>query len=341
MEIDVILEPDLAPARIAELARVAETLGIRTLWTSNYASSRDPFLSMVPAAMATRRLGIGVLVVSPWEMHPLKIANALLTLNEYATGRAQVVIGGGGEWCGVINSGHERRVRATAETIEIITAAAAGGTVNFAGELYQVRGYRAAWSTHPVPAVYAGASKPQMLRMGASLADGIMMSDVTRHYLADMVAIVRERLFELGRAEGDCRISNFWAWHVKNDRTASMREARRELILRGWLARYHMAPFLTPEECAAVEEKKTSFLRAWTDRSGEIRGVDPALVDKLIENFTFAGDAADIERHVATLREFAAAGLTEVALRLHDDPMAALRMIGERVVPAFRSTSAR
>ncbi|NIX03899.1 MAG: LLM class flavin-dependent oxidoreductase, partial [Gammaproteobacteria bacterium] len=39
---------------------------------------------------------LGVLAVSPFEMHPLKIANAINSLNEIAGGRATVAIGGGG-----------------------------------------------------------------------------------------------------------------------------------------------------------------------------------------------------------------------------------------------------
>src|SRR5690606_28493712 len=160
---------------------------------------------LVPAAAATHRLGMGVLVVSPWEMHPLKIANSLFTLNEYSGGRAQLVVSAGGEWCGVIGSRHPRRVRAAREAIEIIKAAATGEVLNYRGEIYQAYGYRANWLGRPPPLVYAGASKPQMLRMGAKAADGVMMSDVTIHFLPEMVGIVRDRLREVGRAEDNFR----------------------------------------------------------------------------------------------------------------------------------------
>lgn len=337
MDIDVILEPDLPPARIATLAEAAEGYGIRTLWASNYASARDAFMTLVPAAQKTSRIGLGVLVVSPWEMHPLKMANSLLTLNEYCGGRARMVVSAGGEWAGVIGAETARRVRAARETIEIMRGALSGRTVNYQGELYKAYGYNAAWAAaHKPPLLYAGASKAQMLRMGAAVADGVMMSDVTTHYVREMVEIARTARAAT-KHPGDFRISNFWAWHVKKDRAASMKEARRELILRGWLVRYHIAPFMTPEECDLIEKHKPAFLKAWTDRSGEIRGVDPAIVDKLIENFSFAGDPGDIDRHVERLHTFASAGLTEIALRLHDDPMDALALIGERVVPAFRS----
>ena len=176
-----------------------------------------------------------------------------------------------------------------------------------------------------------------MFRMAAATADGLMMSDIPPlSVLDDSMAIIRDALGRREPGAEEFRVSNFWAWHVKQSREQSLLEARRELILRGWLVRYHMAPFLTPQECDLVEAHKQAFLDAYTERSGEIRGVPPELVDKLIRNFCFAGDAGDIDRHIETLGRFRDAGLTEIALRLHDDPMQSLRLIGERVLPALR-----
>ena len=45
MDIDIILEPDLSPHQVAELAVEAERLGIRALWSSNYHFQYDAFLS--------------------------------------------------------------------------------------------------------------------------------------------------------------------------------------------------------------------------------------------------------------------------------------------------------
>lgn len=337
MEIDVILEPDLAPAQIAELGQAAESYGLRCLWASNYSSARDAFMSLVPMAGSTRRIGVGVLVVSPWEMHPLKIANALLTLNEYAKGRAQLVVSAGGEWTGVMGSARPRRVRAARETIEIIKAASRGERLNYEGELYKARGFDAAWAREPAPLVYAGASKPQMFRMAAATADGLMMSDIPPlSVLDESMGIIEDALEQRRAQHNGFRISNFWAWHVKASRERSLAEARRELILRGWLVRYHMEPFLSDEECGLVEANKQAFLDAYNERTGDIRGVPAELVDKLIDNFCFAGDPGDIDRHIDTLRRFRDAGLTEIALRLHDEPMQSLQLIGERVLPALR-----
>src|SRR5512145_2821237 len=98
MRVDVLLEPDQTPTRLTAIAQACEQYGIGTMWLQNYTTRRDPFMSLVPAALATRRVGLGVCVISPWDMHPVKMTNALLTLQEYTQGRAGLVIGGGGEW---------------------------------------------------------------------------------------------------------------------------------------------------------------------------------------------------------------------------------------------------
>ena len=68
MDIDIILEPNVTPAQMAELGIEAERLGIRALWSSNYHCQYDAFLTLAPVAAATSKLIIGPLAVSPWEI---------------------------------------------------------------------------------------------------------------------------------------------------------------------------------------------------------------------------------------------------------------------------------
>ena len=92
MDVDIILEPDLTPTQVAELGRKAESYGIRAVWSSNYFAHWDCFLSLVPLAQSTSKILLGPLAVSPFEMHPLKIANSLLSLNEMCDGRAVIAM---------------------------------------------------------------------------------------------------------------------------------------------------------------------------------------------------------------------------------------------------------
>jgi hypothetical protein len=49
-----------------------------------------------------------------------------------------------------------------------------------------------------------------------------------------------------------------------------------------------------------------------------------------------SGDFGDIEREVERYRKMERAGLTDLALRVFDEPFDALRTIRERVIPHFR-----
>jgi 5,10-methylenetetrahydromethanopterin reductase len=338
MRVDVLLEPDQTAAQLAELAVLAERHGIQTLWLQNYLSCRDPFMSLVPAALATKRVGLGVCVVSPWEMHPVKMANALLTLQEFTGGRAGLVIGGGGEWIARLAIKPVKRVRAVREAIELVRGGVTGTkALTYQGELHKVYGYRPQFGAATPPLVYAGANQPQMLHATVPAADGVMYSDMTRSRIDEAVRLTKQALADKGRSAEGYRISNIWAWHVKTDRAVALREARRELLLRGLLERSYLETFLSAEDCAIVEKTKPVFFKAYRDKSGDLDGVPAHIVDALIANFTFTGTPEEIEPRLEELEVFAKAGVNELCFRLHDEPAAAIRMIGERVIPRFEA----
>ena len=336
MKLDIILEADLKPAEIKELGLLAERYNFRAIWAQNYARARDAFMSMVPVAQATKTIKLGVLIVSPYEMHPLKIANSVLTLNEYAGGRAMVTVGAGGEWPGVMNVGYGKRITGTRETLEIIKGSFQDTALNYDGDVYSARGFVTHWHTDAPPLVYDGASGPQMLRMAAGVADGIMMSDVQPAMLGDRIPALGAALEENGRSIDEFLISNFIAWHVKEDRVVSLKEARRELILRGWLGRDWLEPYISKEEADAIVTNPWPFLKAFRDGTGDIEGVPEHVVEALVEALSLAGDLTDIDRHIERLQQFASAGFTEIALRVHDNPAESIKMIGDRVLPALQ-----
>ncbi len=334
MRVDVLLEPDQTPAQLVELAQLCERSGIQTLWLQNYVSCRDPFMCLVPAALATRRVGLGVCVISPWEMHPVKMANALLTLHEYSNGRAGLVIGGGGEWLARLGIEPVKRVRAVREALELVRGGVSGKALTYPGELHKVYGYAPQFGggSQP-PKVYAAANKPKMIHAAVPAADGVMYSDMTRDRIAETSRQTTQALADKGRSREGYRISNIWAWHVKPEREVALREARRELLLRGLLEDWYLQTFLSPQDCALVQQHKASFFKAYRSRSGVIEGVPARIVDACLANLTFTGTPEEIEPRIGELQAFAAAGVDEICFRLHDDPADAIRLIAERVIP--------
>ena len=333
MEIDIILNEFASPQAAAGLGLMAERYGARGVWASNYGWSRDPFFTLSLLAHQSSRIRLGPMAISPAELHPLKMANLLFSLNELSRGRAMIMVGGGGAVLQSIGKKRERMIRGARECLQILKGASPDKLMNYNGEIYKVWGYQPKWYTDEPPLIYFGSNHPQSRKLSAELADGLITSDFVPALMKEFIASTHADLRAAGRSPADFRISNFWAWHIKKDAAASMAEARRELMLRGWLVDQYFAPFLDPDELRLMRAHEKDFLNAFLRGSPVIENVPDALVTKMIRNISFAGGLDQIEPAIATLRAFAAAGLTEIALRVHDEPADAIRMMRERVAP--------
>jgi len=178
MRIGLILDSRLSASKITELGLLAEQYGVHTIWLASYIDSREPFTNLSQLALRSKHIKLGPIALNPFDTHPIRILSGLLTLNELADGRANVVIGGGGEALQSLNLKPLRRVKAVQECVEILKSISKGNTLNYDGEIFQINNYNPFWVKQSMPKVYVAANKPQMLKMSSKLSDGIMMSDL-------------------------------------------------------------------------------------------------------------------------------------------------------------------
>ena len=336
MDIDIILDARATAGELAELGRLAEEHGIRGVWVSSLLDSRDPFTNLSVLATSSSRLQLGPVAVNPYDMHPVRIASAYLTLNELANGRARLVIGGGGEALEALGIKPERRVRAVGECVEIIKRSASGEPVNFSGELFRVKNLRLGWLEAPAPPVYVGASMPQMLRMAARTADGTMMSDMPPSVAAQALRQLDQGLEAVGKSRPAFATSAFAAWHIYPDREQAIREARQWLVLRGIFRPWLLSNFLEDDEVELVMSRRDAFWQAFFSGSHMVEGVPDAVLNTLVEHITLAGSVNELDAKVEKLKAYESAGLSAVSLRLYHDPAESIRLIGKRVIPALK-----
>lgn len=351
MDIELIVGNEMPPDAVAEFAVVAERYGVRTLWNSNITNGYDPFMALVPAAGATSRIRLGPLALSPYEMHPLKIGYALATLNELSGGRAQIGLGGGGAMALVIrddnvksslNFSGMRMVRGVREAAEIVYRVTSGGFwPAYKGEVFTInRPFNTTFvSELPRPLIIACSMGPQMLRLGGRVADGLQVGDVVADRMPEVMTEIETGLAKREYPAEDFRIGNFWAWHIKQDREASLHEARRKLFSRAELLPPYIGldHLLEPGEAQIVKDNFRNFMMADITGSGVIENVPPTLVQKLIDNICSAGGLDDIDRELERFRQMARAGVTDLAIRVFDDPFDALHIIGERLIPSLNN----
>ena len=336
MEIDIILNEFTSPHEAAELGLLAESYGLRGVWSANYAWSRDPFFTLSLLAEQSSKILVGPMAISPAELHPLKMANLLFSLNELSNGRAMIMVGGGGAVLQAIGKSRDRMIRSARECLEILKGVSPDKVMNYTGELFKVYGYKPEWIKDEPPLIYFGSNHPQSRRLSAELADGLITSDFVVPLMKEFIDATHADLKTHGRNPADFRISNFWAWHIKEDADASVGEARRELMLRGWLGEKYFAPFLDADELKLMRDHEQDFLNAFLRGTHVIENVPDDLIDKMIENISFVGGLDKIDAAIEMLHGFDDAGLTEIALRVHDDPADAIRLIGERVWPSLQ-----
>ena len=336
MRIDLILQPHLSATDMVKLGQLAESYGITGVWVSNHLGSRDPFVNFVPLAERTTRLAMGPTALSPFEVHPLKMGNLLLTLNEISGGRAHVAVGGGGGTIEAMNIKPVRMVRAVRECIEMLRLGTAGRSGSYKGEMFQAQWVDWSWAKAKPPALYVAANGPQMLKMAARCGDGIMVSDFTASRVRWAREIIDPALAQCGRSVAEFPLLNFWAWHVKESREAAHREARTYLMARGTIWEPYIHDVVAPEEAAIVKQHYPVFVRAYQQRSPDFPGVPEALVEKIVDRGVSASPLRDIDREIERFRELRDAGLTGLALCLYHDFGSAIRVIGERLIPALR-----
>jgi alkanesulfonate monooxygenase SsuD/methylene tetrahydromethanopterin reductase-like flavin-dependent oxidoreductase (luciferase family) len=339
MQISVILDPDLSPHEVCELGLLAEQQGIDAVWVSNYPSSRDPFINLCPLALASTTIRLGPLVITPYELHPYKIAKLLASLNELCHGRANILIGGPTGVNAVMGMDTSRMVGRVRECVETLKGVSPDVPLNYHGKIFQTWNFQPRWATDPAPHIYVGANMEQMLHMAAGVADRIMLGDPTPARFERTLHRLDDNLAEHDRSRADVELSALIAWHVKTDAAASLREAKSQLALRGMLDKWYLQDVLDDDEYALVDANRNNFFKAYKHGSDVIEGVPESIVNKLVDQLTLAGGSDSLEPHIATLRQYAATGLDEVALKLHGDAGShheAITMIGERLAPAVK-----
>jgi len=266
-----------------------------------------------------------------------------------SNGRAILGLGGGGAIALAttnrpegesLDFGKMRIVRGVREAAEIILLMASGEFhQGYEGEVFSVQSpFKLGFMQAPRPRIFTCSMGPQMLRMGARVGDGLQVGDVTADRLPHVMQDIEAGLAKREVPAEDFRIGNFWAWHIKPDREASMHEARVGLFARAEVIPPHIGldHLLGEAEAQLVRDNYRNFLIAGVTGTGDIKDVPPDLVQKLIDNVSSSGDYGDIDREIERFKAMQSAGLTDLALRVFDDPWESLETIKDHVIPHFR-----
>jgi alkanesulfonate monooxygenase SsuD/methylene tetrahydromethanopterin reductase-like flavin-dependent oxidoreductase (luciferase family) len=336
MDIDIVLDSHLAPEEAARLGLLAEKHGIRCIWNASYQDGRDPFSNLTELAKQSSTIKIAPMALNAYEMHPFRIAMALLTLNEIADGRVEAMIGGGGEVVMSLGIPFDKRVRYVRECLELVKGATRNRPFTYKGELFSIENYDPQWVTAEPPFLYSAANKPQMLRMAATTADGIFMSDLSVGLAENAIKAVKARQAEAGIDASGFRYNNFMAWYVYDDPKEARFEARRWIGFRALFRDYMMREFVSDEEFQILLDHMPEIYGMAPKGVDSVDGIPDELLDRCVDHLTLTGGMDDLDSIIEHLLEYKALGVTEICMELKNHQEQGIKLLGERVIPALK-----
>jgi len=179
---------------MVELARLADEVGMESIWMSDHLCFRDSLTSSMAFLTATKKIKVIPAPLSPYSRHPIISAMAVATMEELAPGRVWATAGtGNAAALDEVGIKVTRPLKTMREYIHILRGFLSGETVNFRGEVFHIKGARMGFKPSSAIRIYMTAVKPKMLRLAGEIGDGVLLSaGCASRYIAQCVAEIKK-----------------------------------------------------------------------------------------------------------------------------------------------------
>src|SRR5262249_52295556 len=131
----LLILPAHEPARLADLAALAEDTGYDDFWLADERFFREVYACLAICAVRTHRIRLRPCVTDPYSRHPALTAMAMATLDEISNQRAVLGLGAGVSGFRELGVDSSRSAVAIREAIELIRRLLAGETVTVQGRV--------------------------------------------------------------------------------------------------------------------------------------------------------------------------------------------------------------
>src|SRR3954463_1102832 len=287
-------------------------------WTDKTAptSSGNAWVWLGAASQATSRAKLGPAVTAiVHRYNPVVVAQQIATLELVAPGRAFLGVGSG-EAMNEVPAGMrwpspEEQLERTEEALTIITRLLDGDPVYLDGKHFRATGAVLYSRPERRPPVYLSAFHEGAARLAGRLADGIWTLGDPKT-APKLVDAYKDSCKEAGREPGEIIVQGVFSYAASDEQALeSAREWKGTLVDEHYTDDIHK-----PEQIY---------------RSGEGRVRDETFTKQVIAS-------ADPDHHVKRIKALEKLGATVVTLMNVSgaDPHAALRVYGEKVLPALR-----
>lgn len=325
MRFSIRLNNDLPSRDYPALARAAEEAGFDQFWVSHDLFLRDSAVILSACATVTSTIRLGTCVLNPYTLHPAEIAMTAATLHEISDGRFNLgLAAGAADFLGWVGIPQQRPLARMRRVITDLRRCLRGEPV----DSWEEEGYLRVPVATDIP-IYLGATSPRMLQLAGQLADGALPLLFPPEHFATV-----KPLIEQGRAAGERLVGEFdlaaciWC-SVSADGTAAEDVMKDKIAYYGHALSGYLRDRLglDPASLDAIEDALQ-------------RQRDPELARTLVTpEMLRIGVVGDPAALIQRLEGLVAMGAEHLSFGppLGPDPLAAIELLGSRVLPHFRT----
>jgi 5,10-methylenetetrahydromethanopterin reductase len=299
--------PDRSTKTLVDIAVRSEQAGIDLLWIPDEELYRDPFAVLSAIGAKTSKMGLGLGITNPYTRHPVQVARAMATVQDYRDEPVIVGIGAGLKPTRAALAAPDGKfVEVTRDAIIAMKRLFAGETVSAQNSVFKIENAKLNFMPHVTPKVYVASTHPDAFRMAGEVADGVIVGNVGEPAaMCEVIRFVEEGLKAAGRKREDVTIVA-WNMVLYGDDVDQLADIIREIIARTITASHSKIRALLGLDPAQVE---AIVGRVKANRFPIERELVP---NDLVAKIAILGTAEECTRRLAALHE---AGADMVGVR--------------------------
>jgi 5,10-methylenetetrahydromethanopterin reductase len=274
---------DMSMEEISRYAQATEALGYEGFWITEE-SGKEGFSVLTSVARDTQRIKLGTSILNFYSRTPTLLALGASTLFRMSDGRfIHFGLGTGG--IGFTERGHgvkiERPLARARETVEIVRGLLTSQRFSYEGQWFHVQDFR--FREGPLDGrmfLYLSALNPQMVRLAARIADGLITNWLTEEAYEEFAAIIRKEAEAVGRSPDEIKLFTLTMMAGEDD--ASVEAMRRGLAFYFASPHYHHIADISGYGAQAKQVQA-----AWQSR--DFAGASRLVTDAMVEKFAVMG----------------------------------------------------
>jgi alkanesulfonate monooxygenase SsuD/methylene tetrahydromethanopterin reductase-like flavin-dependent oxidoreductase (luciferase family) len=298
--IGAFISPGRDLERTLERVTLADRLGLDSVYTTHIAG-RDSLTLLMAYAAASERIRLGTGVVPIFSRTPATMAQTAATIDEYSDGR--MVLGLGVSHKVTVENWHGARIdKPVTQMREYLGGVRAilQGTEPPDSQRFPTKFSFMGYAARADLPIYVAALSPNMIRLAAELADGVMLWLCSPAYIRDTVMpAVHEGLEAAGRSGEQFDVVAAVPIGLGEDAEATRATFRQDLVP------YASLPFYRAMlESSGFDGEIAAFDAGMA--AGDVERAKAGLSDEMLDQLAGIGDREAVR---AAIRRYADAGV--------------------------------